>query len=107
MTYLNMGTGTEDPSASGAGNGFNVTFLRMLRLLRVSKIFRAFRVMRFFRELRVMLSCIVSSLGTLFWCSAMLGIFYYIFAIIFMHAVAGFVADSPDEKNEKLVVRAV
>merc|ERR1712007_363213 len=75
---------------NSAGNGL---FLRLLRLFRVTKILRAFRIMRFFPELRVMLNCIVSSITTLFWCSATLAIFYYIFAIVFMHATVVYLAD--------------
>jgi hypothetical protein len=73
--------------------GMNVAMFRVLRLLRVSRIFRAFQVMRFFKELRVMLKCITSSIRSLFWCTFMLALFHFVFAVVFLNGTVGVLKD--------------
>lgn len=78
---------------SGTSNGFSLTFLRVLRLCRLTKVMRIFRVMRFFSELNVLLRVVSSSLRPLFWCTVMLVVFFYIFAVIFVHGTASCLGD--------------
>merc|ERR1719428_2125079 len=53
--------------------------------------------MKFFREIRVLLFSIVHSFKSLLWALAMLMVILYIFALVFMHAAAGYVkSDEPD-----------
>jgi hypothetical protein len=93
----------EDEKSSG--EGFNISFLRALRLFRMSKIFRILRVMRYFSELRMMLNCITMSIRPLFWCMLNMSIFFSIFAITFLHGVAGYLQDPSADliQREKLI----
>jgi len=85
----------------GSEGAFNVSFLRVLRVFRISKVFRILRVMRYFSELRMMLSCIIMSLKPLFWCMLNMIMFYSIFAITFLHGVAGYLADEEADPVKK------
>jgi len=101
-TDLSKGSGS---TQTGANNGFSLTFLRVLRLVRLTKVMRIFRVMRFFSELNVLLKVVSSSLRPLFWCTCMLVVFFYIFAVIFVHATAGCLADPlVKTQNQKCLI---
>lgn len=95
-----------DPKRAGSNS---VTFIRLFRLLRVSKVaqvFRILRVMQSFRELRVLLTCIASLLIPLCWCFALLFMFFYIFAIVFVYAASGYLAENVTElKRQNMVDR--
>jgi len=73
--------------------GGNITFIRLVRLLKLVKIFRIFRVMRCFHELRILLYSIAMSLRTLFWTVILFTLIIYIFALIFVQAVTGYLTD--------------
>lgn len=79
----------------------NLLFLRLLRLFKLVKIFRMLRVMRFFTELRVILFSVIQSMRSLMWAGFMLIIIEYIFALVFMHAVANYL---PTEDRDEQVV---
>merc|ERR1719487_1439994 len=87
-----------------SGGGFNMSFLRALRLFRMSKIFRILRVMRYFSELRMMLKCITMSIRPLFWCMLNMCIFFVIFAITFLHGVAGYLEDPASDPKKKVAL---
>jgi len=93
------------PSENSSGSGFSVTYLRILRILRLSKVIRVFKVMRFFTELNVLLRVIISTMRPLFWCTFMLAVFYYIFAVVFTFGAASYLAldDVSDAKKAKMV----
>jgi len=85
------------------GNGFRITFLRIMRLTRVSKMFRVFRVMMFFRELRVLWRCMSGSARSMFWSVIMLAVFYYCFAVVFLNGVAAYAgSDASDSEKESV-----
>jgi len=78
--------------------GSNMTWMRLLRLMKMLKMLRVVRVMRFFRELRMMLSSIIGSFGTLLWSILMLSLLTYIFGLCFLNAVTGYLEDTPRQE---------
>jgi hypothetical protein len=89
-----------------AENFFSLTFLRVLRLARLSKVMRVFRVVRFVSELHTLLKAIYSSLQPLCWCMAMLAVFFYIFAVVFVQATVGYLIDpDADKTNEEDILK--
>jgi len=89
---LTHGGFDDEDISSGAQSGFSLTFFRMLRLVRLMKVMRLFRVVRFFSELNVLLKVVTQSLRPLFWCTFMLVVFIYMFAVIFVHGTASYVS---------------
>lgn len=66
------------------------TLGRLLRLARFFRLARLTRVIRNFGSLRVMLFAILDSMGTLFWCFIIIVLIQYLFAVLFMTAVADY-----------------
>merc|ERR1719160_1808783 len=66
-------------------------------MLKMAKMLRVIRLMRFFRELRLMMRMM-----TLCWTVVMLAMMYYVFAIIFMYGMIGYLEDSSmhDAQND-------
>lgn len=77
--------------------GLSITWLRMLRLLKTMKMLRVVRVMRFFKTLRTMLSNVIASISTLFWSVLMLTIIMYMFGLVFMQALTGYLTTANKE----------
>eukprot|EP00928_Gymnodinium_smaydae_P016866 TRINITY_DN16385_c1_g1_i2.p1 TRINITY_DN16385_c1_g1~~TRINITY_DN16385_c1_g1_i2.p1 ORF type:complete len:648 (+),score=77.95 TRINITY_DN16385_c1_g1_i2:170-2113(+) len=73
-----------------SGDGWDVTFLRLLKLVKLGKILRIFRAIRFLRELRVMLLSIVKCLSILFWAFVMMSLIMYVFALVFLQLFAAY-----------------
>jgi len=100
-----------DAIASAGSASLSTSFLRSLRLLRLVKVLRLIRAMRFFRELRLILSMLVGSLSMLMWTLAMLVLILYIFGIIFLQALEGYLSQvkedgvdtSLDPRHDKLL----
>lgn len=105
MTHIFDDLGNANADRSGAKNGFSFTFIRVLRLVRLTKVVRIFRVMRFFSELNVLLRVMLSSLRPLFWCTFMLLVFFYMFAVIFVSGTAAYLADEDADENTKSKLR--
>jgi len=66
------------------------------------KIFRIVRVLKHFRELRLMLSALLGSLTTFFWCIVMLGFVLALCGLVFMQAAVSLLHDA----ENSLVPRA-
>merc|ERR1719282_735758 len=82
----------------------NLQWLRLVRLLRLTRIFRSFRAMPCFKELRTMMLCITSSLRTLLWCLVLLVLLSFVFSLVFMNGIGGFLKRSTDpDLNERLL----
>jgi len=88
-------------------SGANVAWLRVLRLMKMLKMLRLVRVMRFFKKLRLMIASIAGSVSTLFWSVLMLTLMMYIFGLVFLQAVTGYLEESSathiDEDSVNLI----
>lgn len=73
--------------------GGNVSGMRIVRLLKLAKVLRTFRVMRVFRDLAVILESFRKSAVALFWSFVMLVFFIYVFALIFVQGLTGYLND--------------
>ena len=73
-------------------SGGNIVFIRVLRLVRMAKILRAVRAFRVFRNLVDLMESIRHSMVTLFWTFIMLIAGLYLFALVFVQGMAGFLA---------------
>jgi len=82
--------------------GLNVTFLRVLRLFRMLKVLRVVKVLKHFRELRLMISAIMGSLSTFFWCLLMLLCVLSLCSLIFVQASIGYLSDLDDIERSPL-----
>mmetsp|Transcript_4747 Transcript_4747/g.8401 ORF Transcript_4747/g.8401 Transcript_4747/m.8401 type:complete len:509 (-) Transcript_4747:108-1634(-) len=60
--------------------------LMIARFLRIVRITRVIRLIRFFRQLRVMVVTILHTLSSLFYCTALMAAFIYMFAVCFTQA---------------------
>lgn len=72
-------------------------FLRIFRICKLAKVLRVFRTLRFFSEMRLMMDCIIGSFTNLFWCLAMMLFVMYVFALIIVQGLAGFLIVSQAE----------
>ena len=82
---------TELALSSVSAASFDFSLIRLLRVLRMLRTFRMIRIMRFagfFRDLRLMLLAIMSSAVPLFWALIFLMCFVFMFAVVFLEAVA-------------------
>jgi hypothetical protein len=70
----------------------NLSFMRIFRLAKLAKVLRAVRIFRIFRELSVILESFRRSMVSLFWSCVMLGFALYIFALIFVQGIVGFLS---------------
>jgi len=90
--------------ATQKAGSFKVAFLRVLRILRLARILRGLKALRFFSELRLMLSCLATSVASLFWSIVMLVFIFYIFGLIFVQGATGYLQDEwhnikPDDRE--------
>jgi len=67
--------------------------LRAVRILRVSRVLRVVHVLTFFSELRLMLHCVMWSLGSLLWSLILILGFSLIFAIALVQQMSGYMID--------------
>merc|ERR1719160_1442641 len=104
MTWVTPSFSTNHAGA-GTNQGFSMTYLRLLRLLKLTKVIRIFRVMKFFNELNVLLQVVSSTLRPLFWCTCMLLVFFYIFAVIFVNGTAAFLALESSNTTTKVYLK--
>merc|ERR1719491_1365536 len=74
-----------------------VGVMRIIRLLRVLKILRVFRAFRFLEELRLMVSCLLGSITSLFWSSVFLMVLLLIAGLTFVQMVSQLQMDFPDK----------
>jgi len=86
---------------AGVGRGSSITFMRMLRLLKLSKVLRLFRALRFLQELRLMITAIVRTLGSLFWALVFLTFMIYIFSLIILQGLTGYLQEGNAEPEVK------
>jgi voltage-gated sodium channel len=84
-----------------AGNSLHagMSVSRVVRLARLFRILRVVRVVRVCSKLRVMVYTIVSSMDALFWVCAVLLLFGYIFAMVFMQATMDKFEQGGDEEQ--------
>jgi len=88
-------------------SSFNPAFARLLRLVKLGRGLRVVRVAKVImgntsvlESLHLLLKCISSSVGTLFWAFSILGIFQCIAAMLFSQMVRNYVED-PTENLQK------
>jgi len=81
-------------------DGPNLTFLRLLRILKIVKVFRVIRAVKFVQDLRLMLDCLLSSVGQLTWCLLLIVFVLYLFALIFVQALSSYALENWDSLNE-------
>lgn len=75
------------------GDAGNITFMKLLRLLKLAKILRLFRAVRMLTELRIIFASITNSFCGLFWAFVTLALILYIFALMFVQGLTGYVID--------------
>lgn len=80
----------------------DITFLRACRIMRVSKILRLFKAVRFFSELKLMASCLVGSLGSLFWATLFFWLMLMMAALVFVQSTANFRIENSQCDDEEL-----
>merc|ERR1719221_1831949 len=56
---------------------------------------RVVRVLRFFKQLRMMMASIIASFATLFWSMVMLMLLMYIFGLMFLLPLSGYLHETP------------
>jgi len=102
-----------DPSQEKTADGVNLTFLRILRILKLAKIFRVLRAIKHVQELRLLFECVLHSMAQLVWSMVMIFFVLYLFSMIFLRALAGYIDDNydilmaPDNAEGHQYVRAV
>lgn len=72
----------------------NPSFVRMIRFVRITRVLRMVRLLRFFAELRLMLTCIIGSIMSLFWAFFLIFALSVLFAIILVQHLATYLADA-------------
>jgi len=77
----------------------NVATMRMIRLLKLAKIGRTLRVMRVFKDLALIFGSFMQSIVPLFWCFVMLTMVIYVFALVFVQGLSGYLANELTEMN--------
>jgi len=71
----------------------NLSFVRALRILKIARVFRVMRVVRFSQDLRLMLECVWGSFISLFWCLTLIVFVIYMFSLVFVQGLAGYMVD--------------
>jgi len=79
-----------------ATSGGSATFMRLLRLMKLGKILRLFRAIRFLRDLSVMIIAIINCLSALFWAFNVLALVLYVFALMMVQSMTGYVQEHDD-----------
>jgi len=74
-------------------NSSNPSFVRMVRVVRITRVLRMVRLLRFFAELRLMLTCVIGSLMSLFWAFFLILCFSVLFAIILVQHLTTFLVE--------------
>jgi len=80
----------QDKEGEGGGN---FSFARVMRILKMTKMLRVARVMRFFSELRLIMHMIFYSVPVFLWTLVMLLSILYVFGIIFLQGLEGYLSD--------------
>lgn len=73
-----------------AGEGSNLSYLRLIRIVRITRLVRLFRIVRiikFVRALSILISSIMSAFKSFVWAMTLLTLTMYFFAIVFSQAV--------------------
>lgn len=83
----------------------HLSHLRMLRLLRMIKLLRVIRLVRGMSELRFILCSIMGSVKSTFWASFMLLMITYMFGVIFVQVVVGYVHEEDISPEEEALLR--
>eukprot|EP00928_Gymnodinium_smaydae_P087815 TRINITY_DN7200_c0_g2_i1.p1 TRINITY_DN7200_c0_g2~~TRINITY_DN7200_c0_g2_i1.p1 ORF type:complete len:651 (-),score=64.46 TRINITY_DN7200_c0_g2_i1:602-2554(-) len=84
----------------------NLSFLRILRLLKMIKVLRMVRLMRMFREFRMLLNAIAGSLKAVFWALLLICVMSFIFGLVILQGVTGYLRDYPDTEYRDLLQRS-
>jgi len=71
--------------------------VKLLRLMRLAKVARILRVMKMFHQLRILVTSIVATVGSLAWSIAFLGIIQAICAILMTRLLHGFCMDEDED----------
>lgn len=96
------------PDDEHEGGGKNYSYMRLFRLLKLVKVLRTFRVMRVFRDLGNIIDSFLKSVVALFWSLVMLAFILYVFALIFLQGLTGYLqmdwsGDPLEEENIRLL----
>lgn len=78
----------------------NLVVMRILRLCKLAKIIRAIRAMRFFKDLAVLMESFKSAALTLVWTFVFLLLVVYIFSLVFMQGLAGYLVVQADDWSD-------
>jgi hypothetical protein len=81
--------------------GSNLGFLRTIRILKLAKALRVFRLVAAFKSLRAILVSVINTIGTLGWSILMLGVIHFIFALVIVLQVAGYLSDGDVDAAER------
>jgi cytochrome b len=81
--------------------GVNILFIRILRLLKLTKVLRLLRAIRCVRELRLMLQAMIGTLSSLFWAIIFLLMVLFIFGLILMQGVTGYLLEYGEQISEE------
>merc|ERR1719163_1831359 len=71
-------------------DGTNISFVRSARLLKLTKVLPVLRLFEVLAPLRRMMLSVIETMASLFWCLSMLAFILYVFALIFMTGVHGY-----------------
>jgi len=85
--------------AAGFSRG-DLAIARVLRFLRGARILRILRVVKVFRALATIMECFRRCAVPMFWCFAMMVLFLFIFALVFMDGVASFLSSPAGRELE-------
>lgn len=87
----------------GSSGGGNISFMRIFRLLKLAKILRTLRVMKVFRDLAQILESFKNCAISLFWSFIMIVFVIYIFALIFLQGLTGYLMDNYGQVSDTQV----
>lgn len=83
-----------------------ISYLRSMRLFKISKIIRLFRFLEFMKDVKVMFSCMMHSLASVFWCGLMMIFLLFLFALLILQAVTSHLESGDfDEDYDMLQAR--
>eukprot|EP00931_Biecheleriopsis_adriatica_P063991 TRINITY_DN38864_c0_g1_i1.p1 TRINITY_DN38864_c0_g1~~TRINITY_DN38864_c0_g1_i1.p1 ORF type:complete len:795 (+),score=166.88 TRINITY_DN38864_c0_g1_i1:107-2491(+) len=96
VVTLQMGEELLESVAYMGTASVNLSFMRILRILRLVRIIRLVRVLRLIRELRTLVQSIASTMTSLLWTMALLGLLIFVVGICFTQMVANVGSDDPE-----------
>eukprot|EP00404_Azadinium_spinosum_P030869 CAMPEP_0180564782 /NCGR_PEP_ID=MMETSP1037_2-20121125/5193_1 /TAXON_ID=632150 /ORGANISM="Azadinium spinosum, Strain 3D9" /LENGTH=548 /DNA_ID=CAMNT_0022581703 /DNA_START=1 /DNA_END=1647 /DNA_ORIENTATION=- len=86
--------------ATESSGSTNLTFMRVIRILKITKALRMVKLINFFSKLRLILNSLLGSFSSLMWSIVMLGLIFFMFALVFVQGVTPVLMD-PTLDHEK------